>query len=70
MYNHVHMFPQYKSFIDFEKLFLDKRSNEYALYIYNIYIQHIFIYIYIYIYIYTYKYICLYMCLYMFNKYI
>ena len=71
MYNRLHMFPPYPNFIHFEKLLLDNRTKDYALYIYIytcIYTtyNHIYIYIYIYIYTYTYRYIRLYM----FNKYI
>ena len=50
----MHMFPPYPNFIHFEKLFLDNRSKEYALYV-CIYINTTYdIITYINIYIYTY----------------
>ena len=34
MYNRLHMFSPYPNFIHFEKLLLDNRTKDYALYIY------------------------------------
>ena len=71
MYNRLHMFPPYPNFIHFEKLLLDNRTKDHALYIYiHVYTQHIIIYIYIYIYIFIHIHIDIYVYICLINIYI